>query len=195
MFTDKCYPTGLEDLKKEIADISSEYLRSVLCADDQKNTVFLDKYAISSRDEKSAMAYSLTKNEMEALIEFLPNYLLKNASAEVADIFLARYRRYVFRRMFVVWQDYYHNKAFCRIFAALLEHDDSGRFTQECVFTPEELKKIVLSENVPSYVIDEAKNSPYGLIGYFSVHNFYKGCRLALDCMSVFFLFCSEKDY
>ena len=151
MLTEKCFPSGLANLKMEFMDNADAYMPPSKCINEYKYNVFLKKYEGSAKKDKLLMAYSLTKNEMEELIEFLPTYLLKNTAKEFIDILLARYRRY--------------------------------------------MKNIVTSVNTREYIITDAQKSSLGLIEYFAVHYFHKGCLITQDCMSVFYLFCNDKDY
>jgi len=195
MQADRMKPSGLIEFREKLSDKSELYRMPYPNLDGLSCDRFLVYYLSSSEEARRSMVYSLSKAELEALIGFLSGYLSKNPDAEIFDFLYSRYRRYVFRRMYLTWQDNYRNRAFCTLFANLLDHPKSPKYTDECGFKPAELKGIVLSDNASQTVMAEGMRSENGLIGYLNAHLISKCSHLALDTMSIFFLYCSEKDY
>lgn len=195
MLQDKCFPTKLNTLKKEFSDASENYNLTFLHTDELKYNIFIEQYKNAADDTRQAMIFSLTKYELESFISCLPEYMGLDQEADIFDMLSLRYRRYVFRRMYFLWQDNYLNPYFCSLFARLLDHEKSLQYAKECGYKPLELKNIIISPNAGRAVLDAAQKDQYGLIEYLNVHYIHKGSHIALDAMSVFYLFCSEKDY
>lgn len=188
-------PQRLINLNKKLSDYSDCYKGSRATGRDNKYHALLDEYISLDADKRRRLAFSLTKTQLEELIGNLPGYLDVQPDKDFSGLLLLRYRRYVFWKMYYTWQDHYLNPGFCKLFSMLIGDPRSARFLPECGYDAKTLKNIVLSEDPGNTLIQKALQSQYGLIGYFDVHYYHKSSRISLDCLSVYYLFCTEKDY
>ncbi len=161
----------------------------------QEPTDMIKKYDEADEAQRNHLAFSMTKPELLDIIAALPAYVAVHPESEAAKLLMTRYRKYVFRQLYITWQDHYRNQPFCRIFATLLDSVKSQRYSDECGFIPQTLKEIVLSDNPIGELSGHIRFENLSLFGFFDVHYILKNSQLALDSMSIFYLFCSSKDY
>ncbi len=185
----------LLEVHERLSDYSDFYKHLNAAGGERKHHALLDEYMALDTKRRRSLAFLLTKTQLQELIGSLPDYLLTNPDNDLSGLLLLRYRRYVFWKMYYTWQDHYLNLGFCKLFLRLIEAPNSARFLPECGYDSKTLKDIVLSEDPANTLIQKALLSQYGLIGYLDAHYHHRSSRISLDSMSVYYLFCTEKDY
>lgn len=139
--------------------------------------------------------FSLTKKQITDILWQLPMLLEIFSEDRVIPIIRIRYRKYMFRILYLLWQDYYDKVKFRNLFLYVVNNPKTAEYVKEVNFTAETLRSIALSNQTDSKFIELARVEKLDMREFLSTHRINRDSVLAIDVMSVFFLFCSGQEY
>jgi len=139
--------------------------------------------------------FSLTKKQISAILWQLPTLLEIFNENKILPIIRMRYRKYVFRILYLLWQDYYDKPKFRNLFLYVVNNPKTAEYVKEVNFSAETLRSIALSSQAENKFIELARTEQLDMREFLSFHKINRDSVIAIDAMSVFFLFCSGQDY
>lgn len=138
---------------------------------------------------------SLTKTQIEVILCELPKLLEIFHETRITLIFRMRYRKYMFRILYLLWQDYYDRERFHNLFLYVLNHPKSVNYVKEVNFSVETLRSLVLAKQVENKFVEIARSEKLDMREFLSFHKINRDSIIAIDVMGIFFLFCSAEEY
>lgn len=138
---------------------------------------------------------SLTKTQVEVILCELPKLLEIFSESRITPIFRVRYRKYMFRILYLLWQDHYDNERFHNLFLYVLNHPKSAEYVKEVNFSVETLRSLVFAKEVESKFVEIARSEQRDMREFLTYHNINRDSIIAIDVMGIFFLFCSAQEY
>lgn len=158
-------------------------------------TSFLFLFSMEDNQKYRDAVMSMTRREMENFLFGIPKLIEIYGSKRIIPIFQVRYRSFMFRIVFLLWQDFYDKKAFRDLFLFVFSHPKTGEYAKEVNFTAQNLKALVKAEHIDSTFSEMARNEKRDMREFLAFHKIQRESVIAIDAMSIFFLFCSSKDY
>lgn len=154
-------------------------------------------YLFHMTDEKilENAILSLTKKQISDILWQLPTLLEIFSENRVIPIIRIRYRKYMFRIFYLLWQDYYDKPKFRNLFLYVVNNPKTAEYVREVNFSAEALRSIALSNQAESKFVELARTENLDMREFLSIHKINRDSVIAIDVMSVFFLFCSGKEY
>lgn len=137
---------------------------------------------------------SMTRREVTDVLLALPEITGKAPDERILLFLKQRYRRYVFRIVYLIWQDNYDRPGIRDILLYILDHPKTAYYIEETGFSAAELKAIAISDNMETRIAGMARNQGVSVREFLSGHRISLTSYLAVDVMSVFLLFCSGED-
>lgn len=113
----------------------------------------------------------------------------------IVDIIKLRYRRYMFRVLYVLWQDNYENSKIKRLFLTAIDNPKTSQYVDEINFDMKSLRELVVAVETQSKMIDFSRRESLYMQEFLSVHKINRKTILGIDGLSIFLLFCSAEDY
>ncbi len=156
---------------------------------------FLRRFEAADGEARKRMAYSLSRAELEAVAEALPAHLDVYPAGCAGELLALRWQGRLFRRLYLVWQEQYQNKRFCDLLADQLENRGDFDDTACCGYSHGEFCAIARSEKPLEALMVHVRRGELSLLDYLDTHRIRRSSRLALDSMSIFYLFCDYRDY
>ncbi len=138
---------------------------------------------------------SLSKKQLEELLYEIPKLIEIFSETKLTPIIKLRYRKYVFRILYLLWQDYYDKPRFSNLFLYVLNHPKSQNYVQEVNFTVETLRGLVLARQIENKFMEQARFEQMDLREFLNYHKISRESVIAMDVMGIFFLFCSAQEY
>lgn len=138
---------------------------------------------------------SLTKKQITDILWQLPTLLEIFSENKIIPIIRTRYRKYVFRILYLLWQDYYDKPKFRNLFLYVVNNPKTADYVREVNFSAETLRAIALSNQAENKFIELARTENLDMREFLSFHKINRDSVIAIDSMSMFFLFCSAEDY
>ena len=139
--------------------------------------------------------FSLTKKQISDILWQLPALLEIFNESRIIPIIRMRYRKYMFRILYLLWQDYYDKTKFRNLFLYVVNNPKTAEYVKEVNFSAETLRSIVLSNQAENKFVELARLEQLDMREFLSYHKINRDSVIAIDAMSVFFLFCSGPDY
>ena len=152
-------------------------------------------FEINDEEEFGNAVFSLTKGEIEAILYNLPKLLVKFNENRITPLFKLRYRKYMFRILYLLWQDNYGKTRFRNLFLYVLNLPESGFYVEEIKFSAETLISIVKDEDIETRFAGLARSEKVSMREFLDLHKIRKDSIIAIEVLSIFYLFCSSKDY
>ena len=154
-------------------------------------------YMFHMTDEKirENAILSLTKKQISDILWQLPMLLEIFSEDRVIPIIRIRYRKYMFRILYLLWQDYYDKPKFRTLFLYVVNNPKTVEYVKEVDFSAETLRSIALSNQADSKFVELARTEELDMREFLSKHKINRDSVIAIDVMSVFFLFCSGQEY
>lgn len=163
------------------------------------NNVDITKYMflLNQSDENTNMQIikSLSRKQIEEVLFDLPRLLEIFSETRITPLFKYRYRRYMFRILYLLWQDYYDKTKYHNLFLYVLNHPKSQEYVKEVNFTVDQLRSLVLSKQVENKLLEMARTENLEMRVFLSKHQINRDSVIAIDAIGIFFLFCSADDY
>jgi hypothetical protein len=156
---------------------------------------FVDNLRNKDESLRDEWIKGLARNEIETILMGLLQFFDSHTAATVIPLIRMRYRRYVFRIIYVLWQDYYDKSEFRNLFLYALNHPKSVRYAAETRFTTDQLRSIALSSSVDRMLIELARKENRNMPEFLAYHKIRRDSVLAIDVASIVFLFCSAEEY
>ncbi|MHB8962683.1 MAG: hypothetical protein ACYC5K_05970 [Saccharofermentanales bacterium] len=138
---------------------------------------------------------ALTKKEVEGILFGIPKIVEVFGASRVIPFIRARYRKYVFRIIYLLWQDYYDNVKFRELFLYVFKHPQTASYTDEVRFSSGTLAELASSPHIENRLSELARKEQLDMREFLARHRISRESVLGIDVMSIFFLFCSGSDY
>jgi len=139
--------------------------------------------------------WSLTKREIEYILYNVENILEGVLEETLIELINLRYRRYIFRILYIIWQENYENPKIKRLFLAAIDNPKTLHYLDEIKFSLKNLRELVLAVNTESRMIDFSRQESLYMKEFLDSHNIQLKSILGIDVLSIFFLFCSAQDF
>jgi hypothetical protein len=138
---------------------------------------------------------ALTKKQISDVLWQMPTLLEIFSENKFVPIIRTRYRKYMFRILYLLWQDYYDKPKFRNLFLYVVNNPKTAEYVTEVNFSAETLRAIALSNQAESKFVELARVENLDMREFLAFHKINRDSVIAIDVMSVFFLFCSAPDY
>ncbi len=154
-------------------------------------------YLFRQPDEKALKdaILSLTRRQIETFLSQLPAFLEVYSEEKIFPIIRYRYRKYMFRILYLFWQDYYDKAKAQRLFLYVLNHPKTSEYVGEVHFSAETLRSLALSNQPENLFLELARSEGLDMREFLEYHRINRDSVIAIDATGVFFLFCSGSDY
>lgn len=165
----------------------------------QKNDELVSEYisilGVREKDRISQAIRSFSKNEIEYIL-FHAKKILEGVTEDTfLELIKSRYRRYVFRSLYILWQDNYENEKIRRLFLAAIDNPQTSGYVEEINFDIKTLRDLVVAVNTESRMIDFSRLESLDMKEFLAKHKIHRKTILGIDVLSIFFLFCSADDF
>ncbi len=136
----------------------------------------------------------LTRAQVTDILLHLPELLGFVEESKVISFISLRYRRYMFRMIYMLWQDNFEFPPFRNVMLFILGHPKTPEYIKEIGFTAEELRSVVLSDNNHKRLVELSLDHGISVREFLLERKISLTSYLAVDVLGVFFLFCSGDD-
>jgi len=137
----------------------------------------------------------LTKNQIEAIVYGLPKIIDIFTMDKITPLIKLRYRKYMFRIIYVLWQDNYDKIKFRNFFLYVVNNPKTVNYVDEIKFTIDQLRTMALTNQMENKLVEFARSEKLDMAEFLKKHKIRRDSVLAIDVMSIFFLFCTANDY
>jgi len=142
---------------------------------------------------KAVLSFTIT--EYQSFIINIIENIDSVYDGRILNSILLRYKRHVFRLIYVLWQNNYDNKSFIKIFIKVLENSKSEKYVLETGFDIKTLKKIITSKRFDQSMIERARLEGLDMSEFLTSHKIHRKSLISIDLLSIFLLFCNARDY
>ncbi|MHB1454464.1 MAG: hypothetical protein ACYCYM_10995 [Saccharofermentanales bacterium] len=154
-------------------------------------------YLFTIPDEKRAKEAfrSLTKRQVEGVLFGASKIADIFGAGKLVPLFQARYRLYMFRIVYLLWQDLYDISKYREFFLSVFRHPKTAGYADEVHFTADTLIELAASHRIENKLSDLARQEKLDMREFLAFHKINRESVLGIDLMSIFFLFCTAGDY
>ncbi|MHB1483951.1 MAG: hypothetical protein ACYCYI_04750 [Saccharofermentanales bacterium] len=187
-------------LKDAIAKISDgdfyyEINQKVKQADQIDPESFYYLFEIQDDEAFKAAIFSLSKSDIEMIMYLIPKLMTKFNESRISALFKIRYRKFMFRILYIHWQDNYEKTRFRNLFLYVLNLPKSEFYVDEVHFSIETLITLAKSKDKETKFAELARSARLSMREFLDLHKIRRDSLIAIEVMSIFFLFCNSQDY
>lgn len=159
------------------------------------NAYYYDILEIVDDEKRNEKIRALSKTQLVNMFVSLNQFLNFASKEKIESIIELRYRRYLFRILYILWQDNYDNALFKNLFLFTLEQPKTMAYVSEINFSIEKIRELVTASNTESKMIEFSRLEKQDMRNFLDFHRIARKSILGIDMLSIFFLFCSGDDY
>ncbi len=160
----------------------------------QDTEILFHLLEFSDDAEFKEIVEGLTKGQMMEILMYLPDLMKVLGEEKIKYLIKRRYRRYVFRAIYLMWQDNFEANDFRNLMLYVLNIPKTALYLEEIGFTVDELRGVVLADSMLTKFVEMSMDLGISVREFLGRRKIGLTSYLAMDAMCVFFLFCSGED-